>query len=410
MIPSIQELLTAQTADEVFAAFVQALVNLGIPANLWRSGGVASTILRVVAITYAGFSSLIVAALAAQFLPYATGQWLSLLAYYVYGVTRIPATYASTPCTLTNTGGGIYTYAAGQFTVKDSTTGVTFTNQAGFTLLAAGASPTSIAVTFVATLLGSAGNSDPGNIDTLVTSALGVSVTNPGPAIGIDAQSDPDLRTTCLNALAARSVRGPRGSYAYAIKIATNPVTGAPVLINRLQVLAPGATYVNGVAPTPPTPGAPGTVTIYAASPSGVPSSSDLAGAGASIDLNARPPNVTVNLIAATGVPYTRSLTVWAQGAAGVSSAALQTAAASAVATFFSTYPIGGLATDNPTTPQGLFGAGITAAIGASNPAIFFVEDSLNRGNAPPDLALADGEVAVDNITIAVRLTPATSS
>lgn len=407
-IPSISELLTATTADEIFAVWIQALVNLGVPANQWRKGGVFSTILRVVAITYAGFTSLMVAALSAQFLPYATGGWLTLLAYYVYGVERTPATYASTPVVMTNTGGGVYDYAAQQFTIKDSTTGVTFVNQDAVNLAAAGTNPTQITVTFVAQTLGSAGNAEPGDIDTLVTSALGVSVTNPAAAIGTDPQLDADLRTDCTNALAARSVRGPRNAYSYAISIATNPVTGAPVSINRVQVLSPGATYVLGnPLPTPPAAGAPGTVTVYCASPSGAPSSDDLTGAAQSVEQNVRPGAATASLVAATEVPYVHTLTVYAKALPGLTVAALQTPADAAVTSLFSTYPIGGLATNSPSTPRGLFGTGLAMAIGATNPsAIFFVEDAANLGNAPPDLALANGQVAVDEVTLNFRLVP----
>lgn len=414
-LPSLSQLLTAQTSDEVFAVFVQALVNLGVPANQWRSGGVASTILRVVSITFAGFTSLMVAALSAQFLPYATGDWLTLLAYYVYGTERTPASFASVPCTLTNTGGGIYNYAAGQFTVKQGPSGAnpaaTYTNQDAIALPAAGAQPSTQTVTFVATVLGSAGNADPGDINTLVTSANGVSVTNAAAAIGTDAQSDTDLRTECTNALAARSVRTVRTAYAWAIQNATNPVTGAPVSINRVQILSPGMTYVSGVPLTPPAAGSPGTVTIYCASPSGGASTDDLNGAAANVELFARSSTATANLVSATVVPYTRTLNVYAVAQPGLSAATVQTSAYAALNALFSTYKIGGLATDNPTVRQGLFGSAISIAIGASQPAgvIFFVEDAANPGSPPPDLALAAGQVASNAITLNVRMATVTS-
>lgn len=407
-IPSIGELLTAQTSDEVFAVFVQALVNLGVPANKWRRGGVASSMLRVVAITFAGFTSLMVAALSAQFLPYASGNWLTLLAYYVYGVTRTPATFASTSCVLTNDGGGVYSYSIGQFTVKDSVTGVTFTNQALFSLAAAGANPTTATVAFEATVLGSAGNANPGDIDTLVTSALGVSVTNPGPAIGIDQQSDSDLQAECTDSLAARNVRNPRNAYEWAVTTATNSVTGAPVAINRVQVSAPGATYVSGVPLTPPAAGAPGTVTVWCASPSGPASSTDLAGAAQAIEQGVRAEGVDVNVLSATPVNYQRTLNAYARALPGLTAASLQSSAETAIAVLFSNYKVGGLATDNPTVPQGLFGSAVGAAIFSSNPAFFYVEDASQPGNPPPDLPLANGQVAVDEITLNVRLAAST--
>lgn len=411
-VPSISQLLQASSSDEVFAVFVQALVNLGVPANKWRAGGVASTILRVVAITYAGFSALMVAALSAQFLPYATGDWLTLLAYYLYGVTRTPASPASTSCTLTNTGGGIYNYDPGQFTIKQAATGqnpaTTYVNQDAIALGAAGALPTTQKVVFVAQISGSAGNANPGDISVLVTSANGVTVTNPAAAVGIDAQSDPNLRDECLNSLAARSVRNPRNAYKWAVTTAINPVTNAPVAINRVQVKSPGMTYVGGIPLFPPATGAPGVVSVFCASPSGPATSDDLNGAAQNIEQNVRPEGVFVSVQSATEIDYVHTINVWAFAVTGLNASDLQTSAASKVATFFAGYQIGGVKTDSPTTPQGLYGTALATAMGTVNASIFLVEDNDNPGAPPPDLPLVDGQVATDRVTVNVRLVPAT--
>ena len=106
---AVTDLLTPVTAAQMRTTLVSLMVTLGVRADLWRAGGVASTILTVCANTAATFSSLMVAALSGNYLDYASGSWLVLLAYYVYGVTALPATFASGEYTLTNTGGGVYT-------------------------------------------------------------------------------------------------------------------------------------------------------------------------------------------------------------------------------------------------------------------------------------------------------------
>ena len=409
MIP-ITALLVSLTQDQIRAVFVRNLVQLGIRADLWKTGGSLSNMLTVIAATFAGFTQTMVAALSAGFLPTATGAWLVILAYYVYGVVAVPATFATGVVTLTNTGGGIYTFAAGQLILGNANaSGVQYTNSATVTIGAATSFGPMVVpnVAVIATILGSAGNANPGDVSVLVTTAIGVSVTNPGAVVGQDAQSDPSVRATCLAKLAALSVRNPRGSYKWAITTAINAVTNAPVNINRVQVQSPGATFLNGfaVAPVPPNPGAPGTVTIYAASPSGAPSSDDLTAAAASVELNARVEGVTVSLFAATEVPYTRTLNVWYQSAPSLTAAAVELAGATAITNFFAQYAIGGVTTDKPGSPTGIFGSAIGGQIVASQVpgVIVFVEDASNLGQPPPDLPLVVGQVATDDITLVAR-------
>ncbi|HEX8795446.1 MAG TPA: baseplate J/gp47 family protein [Polyangiaceae bacterium] len=381
---ALSDLLTPITADEAFATFVSNLVALGIGADQWRKGGVARTILRVVAITYAGFSATMVAALSAGFLDFATGGWLILLAYYVYGVTAIPATQASGAVTLVNAGGGTYTYLAGQATFLNSTTKVSYTNVNPFTL-----NPTSTltGLQVQATTFGSASSSAPGGIDTLVTAMLGVSVTNPLAVVGQDAEADPALRTRCRNKLASLSVRGPRNAYAYAVQSALN--AGVPVNINRVSVVRTTST---------------GNLTVYCASPSGAPTSGDLAAAAASIEETVRPETVTVTTLAVSTVTYAPAITVWAETTQGVSADDVKNAVSAALATFIAMYPIGGLSHTDPishVTTQGLFGSGVSSVIGSASPARIFAIDGAT------DQVLTAGQVVTDGITLNVQMATA---
>src|SRR5262252_8236373 len=98
---SITDLFTPQDSATIRASMVTNLVSLGIPADKWNKGGVASSILTVVSMALALFSSTIALLIQGFFLPTATGNSLKLLALYVYGVTVPQATSASGPVTLT---------------------------------------------------------------------------------------------------------------------------------------------------------------------------------------------------------------------------------------------------------------------------------------------------------------------
>lgn len=372
---TIQELLTELTPDQVRANMVTALVALGVPADKWRKGGTYSTLLAIIATTFAGLTTLMVDAIGAGFLNTAAGPWLQLLAYYVYGVTVPPATFASGPLTFVNSGGGIYNYPAGQITILDPITKKTFVNAEA---LALGATSTQT-IQISATEAGAASSAPPGEINTLVTGLLGVTVSNATAIVGLDQLSDDAIRILCTNKLGAMSVRGPRTAYAYAASVATNPITGAPVNINRTSVSSDSHT---------------GIVTVVVASPSGAPDAEDVLGVIASIEAIARPEAVTVNVSGAVPEPDTDAITVWAENAPGADATTIASQVGDALAAFFSTYPVGGLSKGGVSA---LWGSGVEAQCRSANATIFAV-DGAN------DLALLPGQVAVDEITITVRL------
>lgn len=378
------ELLVPLSTAQVRATMVSTLKTLGVPADQWRPGGTYSTMLTVIAATIAAFLALLAQGLGAGFLETASGGWLTLLAYYVYGVTRPGATVATGQLTLINAGGGIYSYGAQAASFSSSTTGAQYTNTGAFTL---GAN-TSITIPIQALVPGSASGASPGQIDTLVTSMLGVTIGNAASVAGSDAMGDPQLRALCLAALGAMSVRGPRSAYVYAIQIATNSVTGAPVTINRWWI----SPYDHQ-----------GTVTVYLASPSGIPDPNDVTGVGTSIENVARPDGVTVVCQAVTPVNYTATLTVWCLATPGLQQSAVQLAVDNAIANYFATYAIGGLAKVIPfsigelLTSPGIYGSGIDGAIRTANPGIFAVDGTFDQGLQP-------GQVAVDDVTAVVLL------
>jgi phage-related baseplate assembly protein len=373
---SVLSLLAPLTSVQVRASMVSALVTLGIPADQWKQGGSLSTMLTVTATTLAGFTTLFSQAVGAGFLETAAGNWLTLLAYYVYGVSRPSATFASGNLTLTNTGGGVYTYAAGQAIFADSSTGAQYTNAVSFSLGAN--TSTTFAVT--AKIAGSAQSAAPGALDTVVTTMLFVTCSNLAAVVGQDAMLDAPLRALCQAALGAMSVRGPRTAYEYAIAVALNPVTGAPVNVNRSIVTSASHT---------------GVVNVVVASPAGAVTSDDLTGVENSIEAIARPDAVTVNVSSATTVPYDVAIVVWVTATPGLSAPPVIAAVAQALVAYFANVaPIGGFVHDSA---NGIWATGLEGVVSASYPGIYAV-DGLE------DLILSAGQVAVDEITVSVRL------
>ena len=373
---SLSDVLTVIPAAQFRSTLVNLLVSLGIPANQWRAGGVASTILTVVSNVFGSLSTLMVQALGANFIDYASGSWLVLLAWYMYGVTAQPATFASGGLTLTNAGGGIYDYAEGQAVFLNSTTGVQYTNAQAFSLGAL----SSVTFDISATVAGSKGSSAPGAISSLVTAMLAVTCTNALSVVGNDQQTDASLRAECFASLAATSNDGPRDCYTYAILNALN-ATGAPVNINRILVSPASST---------------GIVSIYCASPSGAPTAGDLVAAAAAVEALCRPMGVTANVYAVSTVADTDTIVVYAQALPGVSAPALAVAIAAEVAAFIGAYPIGGLSTGG----GGFLFAGLMDGIVYSvNPAVFQV-----TGTA--DKPIAVGQVLTDSTTIHVNVVP----
>ncbi len=386
---SITDLFTPLTADQIRAKMVVELLVLNIPADKWRAGGVASSILTVASMVLALLSIAIVEILQGFFLPTATGGGLKALAYYVYGVTVPDATFATGTITLTNTGGGSYTKAIGAYSVRNPITKAVYSNSVAFSL----GSGETLTTYFRAVEAGSASNSIPNTITEQVTSLLGVTITNAAAFVGTDAPTDAAIRQLCFNKLASLSVRGVRTAYAYAIQTATNPVTMGPVNINRWAI-----TENSHV----------GTVTLIVAAPSGIVDPNDLIGVQTRIEEVARPCGVEADAVAATGVPYTRSLTIYASAKAGTVAADVKAACDAALIDYLSAFAIGGVsAADNDNANyQGLFGEGIAGACAKGCAAVDATLLSV-RGNT--DLALTSGQVAEDDVTTAVVLVTGSS-
>lgn len=375
---AISDLFTPLTAAQVQSNIIASLVTLGIPANTWRKGGAYSSIVAVVAAIVAGFTQVMSAFIQSAFLDYASGGWLQLLAYYVYGVTPIAATFATGEATFTNTGGGVFDLVPGACTIKNPTTSAVYTNVDELVL-----NPGDVVTIGVqASVIGSASTSGPGAITQIVTTMLGVTVTNAASVVGNDIEQDADLQQRCRDSRGTSSARGPRSTYSYWAKSAPR-ADGSIVNINRATQTPFSST---------------GQVTVWCASPSGAPDSSDLAYADAAMRANSVPDTVTLTTLAASEVPLTSSLVIWAKATAGLVGADVAAAAQTALIAAVASYPISGIPTP-PTTQGYLYASFVEGICKSVHPSIF------NVTGMAADLALNAGQVAtyaVPSITVRI--------
>jgi len=375
---AIENLLTPVTSDEQLESFLSTLEGLGLRARSWRPGGALRTILRVVAGTYAGFSTVALGFARAGFLETAEKGWLTLLARNVFSVERIEASFATGTVRLQNSGGGIYELAPGELRAIHSATEKAYANVDAIVL-----NPGTVlsAVPVRAVELGSASNAGPGTVVELETALPGVTVTNPTAIVGRDEESDPELRERCRAKLGTISGKGPRGAYAFAVRSAKRD-DGSSVDINRLRISPSSST---------------GTVTTYVASASGAPLAGDLDFVRSSIERYARPDSVTSVVLAATPVPLTRTLTVFARKQDGLSAADLRALVDARLLELITSYPIGGIA--KPGNAQAyLYADAVAAAVGRAHASIFDVDGT------GADVAMNAGDVVTLATTLDIRL------
>lgn len=420
---TIAQMLTPISGAQFRSLAVTALQTLGLQPQNWAQGGGLSSILTVACNLLGMLSggedgtaqtSGLSYAIAQQWNPTASGGGLQLLSKYFYGVNPPQPTFASGNLTLVNSGGGVYTFGPNQAvfssTVKNSQ-GVypTYTNTTGFTL-----NPlATLTIPIVCTFAGSGGNSAPGFISNIVSAMLGVSASNAAPVLGSDALTDDELRQLNIDSLFSQSVFGPRGAYAYAIRTATNFVSGQPVNVNRWSISPSSHT---------------GNVTIYICGPDGTTDPNDQKGIAQCIEngagstdprfAGARPDGVTVlpstvviggvtigSPAPATPVLYAPTgIQVYVLAPKGVRGADVQTAILNQLATFFSSQanPIGGITAsdDSHTSFTGLLESGVTGVIAqgvAQIPGCQMLSTAFQGINT--DLPLSANEVATDGIT-----------
>jgi phage-related baseplate assembly protein len=342
---SVWSLIIRQTAAEFYAAALELGELVGLPVTTWRTGDPTRTMLRADADAFETLDGVQAELAASAFLETATGDWLTLRAADVYGVTRQEATFATANVTLANAGGGLYELSPGGLIVKNSTTGATFANQATVTINPL--APSTV-VSVVAQESGVGGSSAVNDIDTVVSPALtGVTISASTAAVGADEQSDEDLRAQCLATLGSLSPAGPADAYEY---VAGNVVLTGIAGVTRRTAVGDNAT---------------GTVTVYVATATAALDAPSVAAIQAAVDKWATP--LAIIATVQNGAPVTLNVTLnLTPNLPG-----MQAVVESAVAAYYASVDFGG------TIAPDAVASAARVAIAAAGAAVTIVECSL---------------------------------
>jgi hypothetical protein len=328
---ALDDLTTPTTVEEAKSSIYSVLGILGVSTTDWRPGAVVRTIITAFAVLFAGATSLIAMIARGGFLALAASAWLTLVAKYVYGVDRNPATYATGPVTLTNAGGGVYSLNAGELQLLNPVTLATYRNTAPINIPALA----TVTATIKCDQQGAFGTSEAGAITGIQAPSLaGVTASNAAALVGQDEEEDEALRTRCSEKLGALSPNGAPDAYAYVARNALR-LDGSGVGVNRVQVVRNGTT----------------TLDVYTATPTGAVTgtigdlTTDLGAVDEAIQTQVVPIPLTANVHSAAAVMVPITYAAYIYNTAGLTAAQAQGYIAAALADLFSSQtlnPIGG--------------------------------------------------------------------
>ncbi len=318
---SLDEILTPEDRDTVLATLLALSASLGAPTTSWIEGDPILTFLTTDAEKSADLTTVAVEIAKGGFgelLP--SDAWADLWAQSRFNETRVPATSATGLINAGNSSVTSHIIPIGDLIVAHATTGQTYRNQAAITIPPGGLDDIVVAADETGTI----GTAAPNTITTLVSSYVGVTVTNPLSLVGTDKEATPAFVLRCRSKLGSFSPNGPKDAYDYAAKTPAYSATSTPITRTR-TVLNP----VNGVLST------------YLATAAGPASAPDVAIVQAAFDEYVEPWGVTSTAVAASAVVVPISYQAWVSGTQ-LTVAQIQTLIATALATWFSTLDIGG--------------------------------------------------------------------
>lgn len=324
-VPTLQELYQAKSRDDVMAVQLEVAQAVGLPITAWQSGSVGREILFICAQSIANFTQTSFSAAAGGLLDYATGDWLTLLAFELYDVTREPATFGTCTVRLTSTSNVGNNFNPGDLRFYNVRTGQTYTSTTGGVLGPGNVTPTTLDLTVQADQAGSDSNAAIGEITGMVTPVFGVTCTNLTVIVGNDEEADDALRERCRESLAKASPNGPSDAYNYFAKTATRSSDGSSIGVTRTNVVQGN-----------------GTIIVYVANAAGPIDAADLSDVNMSIQLNAVPTGFSADVVNATAVTVPVSVTIYLSRTSTLTAAQLTTLIDDKLTTYFANAPIGG--------------------------------------------------------------------
>jgi hypothetical protein len=322
---SFDDLFVPQTEDEAKDFVYAEAATLGLSTDTWQEGDPTRTLIAIDAKQVYFWTSILALVAGGAFLEKATGEWLKLLARNVYQVEPIAATFASAAdaIQLTNSGTGTYTFDAEEVTVYASGSGKTYKVTEGGTL-----TPDAVlTLDCRADEVGASSNAQIGEIDSLQTTMLGVTVTNVRAVVGRDAESEDEIRERCRDSLAAKSPNGAAAAYEY-FAITSSDGTALDVDVDRVLVLGDTDT---------------GDVTVYIAAPSGAVTSDDRDAVEANIAANCVPTGITPTVLSATPLTTNVTAELWVSSAANLNTGQVEALVEDGLSEWFRDLPIGGV-------------------------------------------------------------------
>lgn len=354
---TVSDLTTPVSREEVQSSIYRVLSTLGVNTSAWKPGSVMRTMIVAVSAVFAAYSQLMAQSASAGFLATSSGDWLTLVAWYVYGIARREATYASGTLTLVNAGGGLYIIDTGDLIVRNAATGASYRNTEAFT-----STPGStIHIGIMATEPGSSSNADPHAIGLMVTTLLKVTCDNATGLYGQDEEPDPTVRERCSEVLGQLSPLGPWDAYFAALRNATRADNGTNLGITRVRVEADGYGHVDCYAATD-AGGVPGDMNDP---------DTDLGAAQVAVLRNAAPLAVTARVHTAIETPVNVSYSVWIYSSTGKSPAQIEAAIHDQLEYFILHQPVGGNVIDDAATGY-IYLDAIQRAIADTFPAAIF--------------------------------------
>ncbi len=333
---SLRDLFTPKTKDDVLASILQVAQQIGLPITAWQPLEPAREIFEIISQCISMYTEEGFRAAASKLLSFAEGQWLTLTASEDWATDRIPSTYATGTCRLTNTTFVSLPIAAGDAHFLNTTSGKTYTNTNSGTLVGwsgVGDYPT-LDLTITADEAGSGSNAAIGVINSMVTPLTGVVVTNTTTFVGNDEESDENLRIRAREGNARLSPNGPRDAYTYFAKGTTRP-DGSNIGVTRVKVYQP---YSNR-----------GFVSVYLASESGGVSganndfATDVGLVQKNLLENVVPTGFIVSAVSAIPLGLLVQATIYLRSGSTAQPSQVNTAVLESLADYFSEVPIGGI-------------------------------------------------------------------
>lgn len=383
---TLEELTEPLTREEIEEDIYEGITALGGAPTTWKTGAPTRTIITIFAVILSGLSRLSAKIAKSGFLALSSGDWLTLVAKYVYGVDRITGTYAAGNVEIDNSGAGVFSFAPGTLTVVNPTSGKAYRNLATINIAAM---QQNVLASMQAVEIGSTSTSLAGTITAFMTPYSGLTVTNPAALIGTDAEKDAALKDRCLEKTGTLSPNGPKDAYAFVAKAAKKS-DGVNAGVTRVRTVATGS----------------GGVTVYCATASGNLTgtlgvlSTPLGAVDDAIQTLAAPLAVTATTASATARAIAVTYQVWVRNTSGKTDAEITTAINDALTAFLQTAPIGGHKIAGESTGR-IYKGAIEAAIDAAlralvaddedvDPVDFIVRRVVSTPAGDTDLAISE--------------------